>query len=83
MTKEQTVQIAEAKGRPMLHWVGKRPLDHVTAFPAQLVETFNPPAKNSAPLISGEGPGAGVASSSTATTRTCWPGSWPTATGAR
>jgi DNA modification methylase len=42
MTEKQTVQIAEAKGRPMLHWVGKRPLDHVTAFPAQLVETFNP-----------------------------------------
>jgi len=42
MTKKQTVQIAEAKGRPMLHWVGKRPLDHVTAFPAQLVEQFDP-----------------------------------------
>jgi len=42
MTQTQTVQVAEAKGRPMLHWVGKRPLDHVTAFPAQLVETFNP-----------------------------------------
>lgn len=42
MTEAQTVQVSEAKGRPMLHWVGKRPLDHVTAFPAQLVETFNP-----------------------------------------
>jgi len=42
MTQNQTVQIAEAKGRPMLHWVGKRPLDHVTAFPAQLVERFDP-----------------------------------------
>ena len=42
MTKKQTVQIAEAKGRPMLHWVGKRALDHVTAFPAQLVERFDP-----------------------------------------
>jgi len=39
---EQKVQIGEAKGRPMLHWVGKRPLDYVTAYPAQLVETFNP-----------------------------------------
>jgi adenine-specific DNA-methyltransferase len=38
----QKVQIGEAKGRPMLHWVGKRPLDYVTAYPAQLVETFNP-----------------------------------------
>ena len=42
MTQQQTVSIAEAKGRPMLHWVGKRPLDYVTAFPAQLVEIFNP-----------------------------------------
>jgi adenine-specific DNA-methyltransferase len=42
MTKEQSVEIGEAKGRPMLHWVGKRPLDYVTAYPAQLVETFNP-----------------------------------------
>ena len=48
MTKKQTVQIAEAKGRPMLHWVGKRPLDHVTAFPAQLVETFNPTGEETA-----------------------------------
>ncbi len=32
------VGISQAKGRPMLTWVGKRPLSHVTAFPAQLVE---------------------------------------------
>jgi len=42
MTENRTVQIGEAKGRPMLHWVGKRPLDYVTAFPAQLVELFDP-----------------------------------------
>ncbi len=42
MAENETVQIAEAKGRPMLHWVGKRPLDHVTAYPAQLVERFDP-----------------------------------------
>lgn len=42
MTKEKVVSIAEAKGRPMLHWVGKRPLDHVIAYPAQLVERFAP-----------------------------------------
>jgi len=42
MTTTQDVRIGEAKGRPMLHWVGKRPLDYVTAFPAQVVETFNP-----------------------------------------
>jgi DNA modification methylase len=36
------VAITAAKGRPMLTWVGKRPLRHVTAFPAQHVETFDP-----------------------------------------
>jgi DNA modification methylase len=39
---KQDVAITEAKGRPMLTWVGKRPLRHVTAFPAQLVEVFDP-----------------------------------------
>jgi DNA modification methylase len=38
----QTVSISKAKGRPMLTWVGKRPLTQVTAFPAQHVETFDP-----------------------------------------
>jgi len=42
MSDKQTVPIGEAKGRPMLHWVGKRPLDYVTALPAQVVETFSP-----------------------------------------
>jgi DNA modification methylase len=36
------VGIKPAKGRPMLTWVGKRPLRQVTAFPAQHMETFNP-----------------------------------------
>lgn len=40
--KKQEVSVAAAKGRPMLTWVGKRPLKRVTAFPAQRVETFNP-----------------------------------------
>jgi len=40
--EKQRVKVAEAKGRPMLHWVGKKPLDSVTVFPTQLVETFNP-----------------------------------------
>ena len=39
---KQDVAITAAKGRPMLTWVGKRPLRHVTAFPAQLVEVFDP-----------------------------------------
>lgn len=38
----QTVSITKAKGRPMLAWVGKRPLTQVIAFPAQHVETFDP-----------------------------------------
>ena len=42
VAKKQEVTITAAKGRPMLTWVGKRPLRHVTAFPAQHVETFDP-----------------------------------------
>ena len=33
------LKVTAAKGRPMLVWVGKRPLSHVTAFPAQHVES--------------------------------------------
>jgi len=40
--KPTEVKIGAAKGRPMLQWVGKKPLNRVTAFPAQLVETFDP-----------------------------------------
>ena len=36
--KSTKVDVSAAKGRPMLTWVGKRPLSYVTAFPAQLVE---------------------------------------------
>jgi DNA modification methylase len=32
------VAITAAKGRPMLTWVGKRPLSRVTAFPAQRID---------------------------------------------
>jgi hypothetical protein len=42
---ETTVNITAAKGRPMLSWVGKRPLRHVTAFPAQHIEHFDPTGK--------------------------------------
>ena len=42
MTTKVDVKITVAKGRPMLTWVGKRPLSHVTAFPAQHEETFDP-----------------------------------------
>ncbi|MGE0039943.1 MAG: site-specific DNA-methyltransferase [Vicinamibacterales bacterium] len=39
-----TVKVAAAKGRPMLVWVGKRPLGQVQAFPAQHVEQVALPA---------------------------------------
>jgi hypothetical protein len=39
--KEARVEIKPAKGRPMLTWVGKKPLRHAIAYPAQLVETFH------------------------------------------
>ena len=35
------MKITPVKGRPLLHWVGKRPIDTVNAYPAQLVETYN------------------------------------------
>lgn len=38
---ESRVEIKPAKGRPMLTWVGKKPLRHATAYPAQLVESFS------------------------------------------
>jgi len=39
---EDGTRISAAKGRPMLRWVGKQPLDYVRGFPAQLVEVFDP-----------------------------------------
>jgi len=42
MTDNKRVEIKPAKGRPMLSWVGKKPLRDVIAYPAQLVETFAP-----------------------------------------
>ncbi len=35
------MKIKSVKGRPMLHWVGKRPIDTVNAYPAQLVDSYN------------------------------------------
>jgi len=43
---DKSLKITPVKGRPMLHWVGKKPLDAVQHFPAQLCETVgaeNPP----------------------------------------
>ena len=45
MSEKKEIKISAAKGRPMLSWVGKRPLRHVTAFPAQHIETFTPVEK--------------------------------------
>lgn len=42
---EKKIKISEAKGRPMLRWVGKKPLDQIKSFPAQLVEVFDPTEK--------------------------------------
>jgi DNA modification methylase len=64
MPENNTITIKPAKGRPMLTWVGKKPLRHAIAYPAQLVETFNaaPPsfpgkvAKHAAGEAGGLGP---------------------------
>ncbi len=48
MSKKE-IPVAKAKGRPMLTWVGKKPLARVTAFPARPVETV-PAPEPSAPL---------------------------------
>lgn len=48
--QKKTLKITPVKGRPMLHWVGKKPLDTVQHFPAQLCETVgveSPPAEPS------------------------------------
>lgn len=39
--KPKDVTISKAKGRPMLSWVGKKPLARVKAFPAQAIERFD------------------------------------------
>lgn len=39
--KPTEVKVGRAKGRPMLSWVGKKPLGRVTAFPAQHIERFS------------------------------------------
>jgi DNA modification methylase len=46
MAEKQNVTIRAAKGRPMLSWVGKRPLRQVTAFPAQAVEQYEARLEN-------------------------------------
>ena len=41
-TKETSLKLEPPKGRPRLQWFGKRSLDAIKSFPAQLVESFNP-----------------------------------------
>jgi len=43
-----TVKVAQAKGRPMLSWVGKRPLREVRTYPAQEIERFSVEGETSA-----------------------------------
>jgi adenine-specific DNA-methyltransferase len=40
-SKTQSVTVAKAKGRPMLTWVGKKPLGRISAYPAQAIERFD------------------------------------------
>jgi DNA modification methylase len=44
MPETTKIEIKPAKGRPMLTWVGKKPLRHAIAYPAQLIESFNLPS---------------------------------------
>lgn len=39
--KPKEITITKAKGRPMLTWVGKKPLARVRAYPAQAIERFD------------------------------------------
>ena len=48
--KPKDVTVAKAKGRPMLTWVGKRPLARVRAYPAQAIERFDATAGQALPL---------------------------------
>jgi len=41
MSKDKEIKISKAKGRPMLTWVGKKPLKSVRAYPAQHIESFS------------------------------------------
>ena len=49
--KPKDVSIAKAKGRPMLTWVGKKPLARVRAYPAQAIERFDATAGGAVALL--------------------------------
>jgi adenine-specific DNA-methyltransferase len=48
--KPKDVTVTKAKGRPMLTWVGKKPLARVRAYPAQAIERFDAAAGQALPL---------------------------------
>lgn len=48
--KPKDVTVTKAKGRPMLTWVGKKPLARVRAYPAQAIERFDATASQAMPL---------------------------------
>ena len=52
--KPKDVTITKAKGRPMLTWVGKKPLARVRAYPAQAIERFDATSGQPAALHSGD-----------------------------
>jgi len=43
------MKIETPKGRPLLNWVGKHPLEFVTGFPTQLTEVFDPQKRDKFP----------------------------------
>lgn len=43
------IKIETPKGRPLLRWVNKHPLEYVTGFPTQLTEVFDPQKKDKFP----------------------------------
>jgi len=48
--KPKDVTVTKAKGRPMLTWVGKKPLARVRAYPAQAIERFDATEGQALPL---------------------------------
>ncbi len=49
-TRPKDITVAKAKGRPMLTWVGKKPLGRVTAYPAQAIERFAATPQGAPPM---------------------------------
>jgi len=47
--KISKIKIETPKGRPLLHWVNKHPLEYVTGFPTQLTEVFDLQKKDKFP----------------------------------